>query len=260
MTLSKANDTVVWELNELLAADRRAKAFTEASIAGDMTERSLGFETSHWQTLDDESNNEAEAPAEGETSSEALDEVVDGEADGEVPLEEEPIDMDGLLEARYQEGIAEGIRQCNLESQQTEALVERLVEVIAREMTALPRVWPVVTDLSLDIAKTVCLRALQTDEAFFREYLQRAFQQAELPEDIPVEIKVSEAMAAWVPGERLSEALAAQPVRVVIDSALEDGDISINYDHMTIERLLECEFDQVREQLIAQFPARPTES
>ena len=141
MILSYQPGNVVWELNELLAADRRAKAFSEASIAGDIAERSLGFETSHWQTLDDESNNEAEAPAEGETSSEALDEVVDGEADGEVPLEEEPIDMDGLLEARYQEGIAEGIRQCNLESQQTEALVERVVEVIAREMTALPRVW-----------------------------------------------------------------------------------------------------------------------
>ena len=88
MTLSEANDTVVWELNELLAADRRAKAFTEASIAGDLAERSLGFETSHWQNLDDESNNEAEAPAEGEASTEAPDEVVDGEADGEVSLEE----------------------------------------------------------------------------------------------------------------------------------------------------------------------------
>ena len=260
MTLSKANDTVVWELNELLAADRRAKAFSEASIAGDIAERSLGFETSHWQNLNDESNNETDAPAEGEASTEAPDAVVDGEADGELSLEEEPIDMDALLEARYQEGIAEGIRQCNLESQQTEALVERVVEVIAREMTALPRVWPVVTDLSLDIAKTVCLHALQTDDAFFREYLQRAFQQAELPKDIPVEIKVSEAMAAWVPEERLAEELSGQPVSVLIDSALGDGDISINYDHMTIERLLECEFDQLREQLIAQFPARPTES
>ena len=260
MTLSKANDTVVWELNELLAADRRAKAFSEASIAGDIAERSLGFETSHWQNLNDESNNAADALAEGEASTEAPDAVVDGEADGELSLEEEPIDMDALLEARYQEGIAEGIRQCNLESQQTEALVERVVEVIAREMTALPRVWPVVTDLSLDIVKTVCLHALQTDEAFFREYLQRAFQQAELPKDIPVEIRVSEAMAAWVPEERLAEELSGQPVSVLIDSALADGDISINYDHMTIERLLECEFDQLREQLIAQFPARPTES
>ena len=72
------------------------------------------FEASHWQNLNDESNNETEAPAEGEASTEALDAVVDAEADGELALEEEPIDMYALLEARYQEGIAEGIRQCNV--------------------------------------------------------------------------------------------------------------------------------------------------
>ena len=44
MTLSKASDTVVWELNELLAADRRAKAFSEASVAGELADRPLGFE------------------------------------------------------------------------------------------------------------------------------------------------------------------------------------------------------------------------
>lgn len=91
MTLSKANDTVVWELNELLAADRRAKAFSEASIAGDIAERSLGFETSHWQNLNDESNNEADAPAEGEALTEAPDAVVDGEADGELSSRRNPL-------------------------------------------------------------------------------------------------------------------------------------------------------------------------
>ena len=54
MTLSKASDTVVWELNELLAADRRAKAFSEASAAGDLSARLTGFEEAHWQNISSE--------------------------------------------------------------------------------------------------------------------------------------------------------------------------------------------------------------
>jgi flagellar biosynthesis/type III secretory pathway protein FliH len=257
MTLSKATDTVVWELSELLAADRRAKAFSEASLAGELSERSLGFEATQWQKLGEESDADAEGSLEGE-GLEGVDEAIDGEADDNPP-EEAPVDVDALLEARYQEGIAEGIRQSNLENQQREALAERIEAVIQREMAALPRVWPVVTDLSLDIAKTVCLRTLQTDERFFRDYLSRALQQAELPEDIPVEIKVSAAMAEWVPAERLAEMLPDQPVTLSVDPALADGDIAIHYDHIAIERLLEGEFAQLREQLVAQFPERPIE-
>jgi len=257
MTLSKAGDTVVWELNELLAADRRARAFSEASVAGELSGRPLGFETSRWQKLGDESDEDAEVSAEEQAQLEGTEVAADSEAEADAAPEEAPIDMDALLEARYQEGLAEGIRQSNLESQQREALAERVVEAIQREMGALPKVWPVLTDLSLDIAKTVCLRALQTDETFFREYLHRALQQAELPEDIPIEIKVSQAMAAWVPEARLSEMLPDQPVTLSIDPALADGDISIQYEHIAIERLLEGEFEQLREQLVAQFPERP---
>lgn len=259
MTLSKSNDTVVWELNELLAADRRARAFSKASVAGELAERSLGFETSRWHKLGDDADADAEVVAEGELSPEGADELMDGEAVDAAP-EEAPVDMDALLEAKYQEGIAEGIRQSNLESQQREALAERVVEAIQREMAQLPRVWPVVTDLSLDIAKTVCLKALQTDENLFRDYLHRALQQAELPEDIPIEIKVSQAMANWVPQEHLTEMLSDQPVILSVDPALADGDISIQYEHIAIERLLEGEFDQLREQLVAQFPERPSTS
>ena len=48
--------------------------------------------------------------------------------------------------------------------------------------------------------------------------------------------------------------LADRPVSVTVDPDLKDGDISVQYDHLVIDRLLECEFDQVREQLVAQFP------
>ena len=39
-----------------------------------------------------------------------------------------------------------------------------------------------------------------------------------------------------------------------LDPDLKDGDISVQYDHLVIDRLLECEFGQLREQLVAQFP------
>ena len=150
--------------------------------------------------------------------------------------------------------MAEGIRQSNLESQQREALAERFFDAIQVQMDALPRIWPVVTDLSLDVAKTVCLQSLKVDEQVFREYLNTALENIEFPEGVPVEIKVSSSMAAVLPEQQLSELLADRLVTLTVDPDLKDGDISVQYDHLVIDRLLECEFDQLREQLVAQFP------
>ena len=253
MTLSKASDTVVWELNELLAADRRAKAFSEASAAGDLSAHLTGFEEAHWQNISSETELVEDESDFESTEDDGLadDEAAADEAEAE---EEEEIDIDQLLEAKFQEGVAEGIRQSNLESQQREALAERLFEAIQAQMDALPKIWPVVTDLSLDIARTVCLRSLSINETAFRAYLNTALENIEFPEGVPVEIKVSASMAAVLPEERLSEMLADRPVSVIVDPDLKDGDISVQYDHLVIDRLLDCEFDQLREQLVAQFP------
>ena len=254
MTLSKATDTVVWELNELLAADRRAKAFSDASAAGDFSARSMGFEEAHWQqisTENDTDEEESDLESAEESASDAADVASTDEAEA---VEEQEIDIDQLLEAKFQEGVAEGIRQSNLESQHREALAERFFEAIQTQMDALPRIWPVVTDLSLDIAKTVCLQSFRVDEQAFRSYLNTALENMEFPEGVPVELKVSAAMAAVLPEEQLSEMLADRPVSLTVDPDLKDGDISVQYDHLVIDRLLECEFDQLREQLVAQFP------
>ena len=118
----------------------------------------MGFEEANWQKIS--SGTETEA-AEHESDFESAEEakLEDGEtaaADEAEGEEREEIDIDKLLDAKFQEGVAEGIRQSNLESQQREALAERFFDAIQVQMDALPRVWPVVTDLSLDIAKTVC--------------------------------------------------------------------------------------------------------
>ena len=255
MILSNANEKVAWELNELLAADRRARAFSEASLSGEYAERTGGFEEAHWQQLDGDPEPEEELePVEDEPAAAiAADEEGTGAAEDESEAEDER-DIDQLLESRYQEGIAEGIRQSNLESQQREALAERFCAAIGSEIETLPRVWPVVTDLSLDIAKTVCLQSLRLDENAFRHLVTSALAAVEFPERVPVNIKVSSAMAELIPLDQISESLPDHPVSLQVDEKLSDGDITIQYDHVTIERLLEREFAQLREQLVAQFP------
>ena len=258
MILSEADKTVVWELNELLAADRRAKAFSEASVGGEYVRRSGGFEEAHWQAVHSDPDpeevlTEAEEPANREIELEAE----AREDDAEV---EEVIDVDQLLDSRYQEGVAEGIRQSNLDSQQREALAEKFLESIRSEMAALPRVWPVVTDLSLDIAKTVCLQSLRLNENVFRQYINKALREVELPEDVPVEIRVSPAMAELASLDELEALLADHPISMVISPDLSDGDITIQYEQVAIDRLLEREFAQLREQLVAQFPDQLSKS
>lgn len=257
--LSKANDTVVWELNELLAADRRARAFSEASVAGEYAERSEGFEEAQWHTVGADSDAK-ESPVEAEADSATGYIAGEGESMEDRAEPEEVVDVDQLLESRYQEGIVEGIRQSNLENQQREALAEKFYEAVQSEMAALPRVWPVVTDLSLDIARTVCLQSLRVNENTFRQYVTKALQEVELPEDVPVNIKVSPDMAELVSLDDLTALLVDQPVSLLVDAELSDGDITIQYDHVAIDRLLEHEFAQLREQLVAQFPDKLTET
>ena len=141
----------MWELNELLAADRRAKAFSEASVSGEYSERSGGFEEAHWHQLGDNSDADESEHAAPDSADAVVEDEVDATAD-EAEVEEE-VDIDQLLESRYQEGVAEGIRQSNLENQQREALAERFSAAIRSEMEALPRVWPVVTDYRLILQK-----------------------------------------------------------------------------------------------------------
>jgi flagellar biosynthesis/type III secretory pathway protein FliH len=53
--------------------------------------------------------------------------------------------------------------------------------------------------------------------------------------------------------------LSDHPVSLQADEKLSDGDITIQYDQVTIDRLLEREFAQLREQLVAQFPDQLSE-
>ena len=67
-------------------------------------------------------------------------------------------------------------------------------------------------------------------------------------------------MAGWISADALSDMLPEHQLTVTVDSEMSDGDLSIAYNHIAIERLLEGEFSQLREQLVAQFPDRFIES
>ena len=82
----------------------------------------------------------------------------------------------------------------------------------------------------------------------------RALENAELPNDLPVEIRLSEATASLVDQDTLAAKFPEQHFAIVVDTALVDGDITVAYDQITVDRLLDREFEQLREQLIAQFP------
>ena len=254
MTLSKHDGNVAWELNELLAADRRARAFSESTVEG-RDGGSPGFETMHWEQIGKEALEKALLAEQAAQAS------LSENADSEMPGNEEeaadtpkPFDLEAELQARYEEGIEEGKRLSEASQQSQQAMQERLIEALAQHFAALPAVWPIITDLALDIANTVCLQSLKQDPDLFKAYVLRALESAELPRDLPIEIRLSEGAASQVDQDMLTAKFPEQAFTIATDAALADGDISVAYDQVTVDRLLEREFEQLREQLIAQFP------
>jgi len=253
MTLSKHDGNVAWELNELLAADRRARAFSESTVEG-REGGGPGFETMHWEQIGAETLEEARLAEQAAQAS--LSENTDSETAGEEEAVETPapFDLEAELQARYEEGIEEGKRLSEASQQSQQAMQERLIEALAQHFAALPAVWPIITDLALDIANTVCLQSLKQDPDLFKAYVLLALASAELPRDLPIEVRLSEGTASLVDQDMLTAKFPEQAFTIVTDAALADGDISVAYDQVTVDRLLEREFEQLREQLIAQFP------
>ena len=253
MTLSKHDGNVAWELNELLAADRRARAFSESTVEG-REGGGPGFETMHWEQIGAETLEEARLAEQAAQAS--LSENTDSETAGEEEAVETPapFDLEAELQARYEEGIEEGKRLSEASQQSEQAMQERLIEALAQHFAALPAVWPIITDLALDIANTVCLQSLKQDPDLFKAYVLLALESAELPRDLPIEVRLSEGTASLVDQDMLTAKFPEQAFTIATDAALADGDISVAYDQVTVDRLLEREFEQLREQLIAQFP------
>jgi flagellar biosynthesis/type III secretory pathway protein FliH len=253
MTLSKHHENVAWELNELLAADRRARAFNESTVEG-RDSHNPGFEAMHWEQIGKEALERALLAEQAAQS--LLSENVDSDSAVAEEAEDTPaaFDLEAELQARYEEGIEEGKRLSEAAQQSHQEIHERLMEALDQQFAALPAIWPIITDLALDIASTACLQSLKLDANLFKSYVLRALESAELPKELPVEIRLSEATASLFDQDELATQFPEQPVTIVADAKLADGDISVAYDQVTVDRLLEREFEQLREQLIAQFP------
>jgi len=254
MILSKQDGNVAWELSELLAAGRRARAFNNATIEGLDTRVPAGVETMHWEQIGQETLEKA--LREEQEAQAMIAENADSVDGADEPAEEVPsaFDVESELQTRYEEGIAEGKRIATEAQQAEREAGERLTAALAQQFAELPALWPIVTDLSLDIARAVCLRSLTLDPSFFKDYVVRALESAELPKDLPIEIRVSQNTVALIDQELLSTQFPEQNFSISVGGELNDGDISIAYDQVTVDRLLEREFEQLREQLIAQFP------
>ena len=114
------------------------KPSVKPQLLGTSRRRPMGFEEAHWQQISSKTDADEEESDLESAEESALDDADVAATDEAEAPEEEAIDIDQLLEAKFQEGVQEGIRQSNLESQQREALAERFFEAIQAQMDALP--------------------------------------------------------------------------------------------------------------------------
>lgn len=252
--LSSFKGKVRWELNALLAADKRAKEFTRSQVAGELEKRATGFQVQEWARVEDKvSDRIADSDVKGDTVSrevkveDGIDEIAEIQ-----PLER---NFDQELKDAYDKGFEAGRVLTSEEAQSTQEGIEKLISNIKKEVRDLPAIWPVATDLSLEIATMICEWELGADQEKYIGLISRVFQAIDLPSNIPVELCLSEDVKDFINGEALDGLVSDKAVNLKFDSGLGYFDVRVAYDNVTIERYLHQDIDQLRDQLIAQFPS-----
>ena len=79
MILSESSEKVVWELNELFAAQQRARNFSRATLNGEIDTRSNQFVPQSWDVLPGSSEVEGDATSESEFEGVETDEYATAE-------------------------------------------------------------------------------------------------------------------------------------------------------------------------------------
>ena len=233
MTLSNPDPNrgaVSWQLTELLAANKRAKSFSSATLA-DLSETDGGFEKIAWQQFSDLDSIAPLAPAaatidnislelglasdeeivptvpsgvEQNKSSQVLEfeseedaEIfADSEIDEGQELEDEKqLSADSDLEGKsFLAGLAEGRRlEAEERSLQAENLhrCESVLEDIRAKLEEMPPLWSQLGELTSLVAETLVREKLSIDDSLLSRFYKSVIEEACIKEQVPVVVELN---------------------------------------------------------------------
>ena len=250
MILSESSEKVVWELNELLAAQQRARNFSRATLNGEIDTRSNQFVPQSWDVLPGSSEVDGDA-----TSESGAEDVADEHATIEYqdsPIEEELQKPEALAEEAYKKGFAEGHTAGVQEELARAESSDRAIASILSKLDALPPVWSQLVDLSLEVAEVASLGVLATDSNYLRDFINNTLVKSEVDPKELVSIRVSEKIYMLLKEKNQKFEHDGRELPIEIDTSFDDLDVRVEYDFVSIERRFSEQLSQVREQLLSQ--------
>ena len=255
MILSDQPGNVVWELNELLAADKRAKAFSKVKAKGDSHAAPDEFKVQEWVKIDQHRSLVAADDEPANPSELADSDCIPADADADADAEPETrFDLERELADRYDKGYADGRASADAELRLRDQGLETLRHALETSLNELPPLWPAVTELSLDIANEICKASMHASREIYGAYISSAFEATDLPRDVPVNVYISEYARELLPEDFFTSLSEVRDLEIHTDPTLDEFDLRVAYGYVSIEKYLQQDIDQLREQLTTQFP------
>ena len=267
---------VSWQLTELLAANKRAKSFSSATLA-DLSETDGGFEKIAWQQFSDLDSIAPLAPAAATVDNISLElglasdeEIVptvpsgveqnkssqvlefeteegaeifaDPEIDEGQELEDEKqLSADSDLESRsFMAGLVEGRRlEAEERSLQAENLhrCESVLEDIRAKLEEMPPLWSQLGELTSLVAETLVREKLSIDDSLLSRFYKSVIEEACIKEQVPVVVELNGQIEEWFAQSGLTLDFNDR-VTIKVDPTLSIGDIRISFDEVAVEKML----------------------
>jgi flagellar biosynthesis/type III secretory pathway protein FliH len=256
MILSKSSEKVVWELNELLAAQQRARNFSRATLNGEIDARLNQFVPQSWDDLSESVEIDENATSESEAEVSEEDEHDVAEYEG-TSVEKEVQTAETLVEEAYKRGFEEGHASGVQEELARARDSDRAFATIFSKLDALPPLWTQLVDLSLEVAEVTSLGVLSNDLNYMRDFVNKTLVKGEIDPEQLVSIKVSEKIYMMLQEVNNKLEHDGRELPVEIDTSLDDLDIGVEYEFASIERRFSEQLLQVRNQLLSQVPSAP---
>jgi flagellar biosynthesis/type III secretory pathway protein FliH len=267
---------VSWQLTELLAANKRAKSFSSATLA-DLSEIDGGFEKIAWQQFadldsiaplappaatidnislelglasDDEIVPTVPSGVEQNKSSKVLEFESEGDAEvfadsevdeGQEFEDEKQLSADSDLESEsFLAGLAEGRRlEAEERSLQAESLhrCESVLEDIRAKLEDMPPLWSQLGELTSIVAETLVREKLSIDDSLLSRFYKSVIEEACIKEQVPVVVELNSQIEDWFAQSGLTLGFSDR-VTIKADPSLSIGDIRISFDEVVVEKML----------------------